>query len=179
MLREGGEDLRGGKGDVQEEAHAALPARGAKFLAHEQEVVVVHPDDVVLAEKGDEEAGEAAVDRLVGGELAFVETGEIDAVVKDRPEGAVGEAEVVALVFGLGEVGEDEIDVALGDEPHAAGLALDGLARPAEPDAAALGERVPERHGKAARPRVARRRNAIGCNDQPSGHCRSNPPPVR
>ena len=93
---------------------------------------------------------------LVGGELGLVEMGEVDAVVEDRPERAVGVAEVVALVFGLGQVGEGEVDVALGEEPHAAGLALDGLAGPAEPDAAALGEGVAERHRQAAGTGVAR-----------------------
>ena len=100
VLGQGGEDLRRREGDVQEEAHAALPARGAQLLAHEQEVVVVHPDGVVLAGEGGEEAGEAAVDRLVGGELGLVEMREVDAVVEDRPERAVGVAEIVALVLG-------------------------------------------------------------------------------
>ena len=66
---------------------------------------------------------------LVGGELGLVEVGEVDAVVEDRPQRAVGVAEVVAVVFGLGQIGEGEVDVALGEEPDAAGLALDASRR--------------------------------------------------
>ena len=77
-------------------------------------MVVVHPDGVVLADELGEQAAEPAVDRFVGGELGLVEMREIDAVVEDRPERAVGVAEVVAVVLGLGQVGEGELDVALG-----------------------------------------------------------------
>ena len=136
VLRQRGEDLGRRERDVQEEAHAPLPAGGAQLGAHQQEVVVVHPDDVVGAGELRQQPGEAAVDRLVGGELGLVEVREVDAVVEDRPERAVGVAEVVAVVLGLGQVGERVVDVLLGEEADAAGLALDGLAGPAEPDAA-------------------------------------------
>ena len=96
VLGEGGEDLRCREGDVQEEAHLPVPARGAQLLAHQQEVVVVHPDDVVRPGQLGEEPAEAAVDPLVGLELGVVEVSEIDAIVEDRPEGAVGVAEIIA-----------------------------------------------------------------------------------
>jgi hypothetical protein len=89
VLGQRGEDLGRGKGDVEEEAHLAVPPRGAELLAHQQEVVVVDPDDVVGAGELGEKAGEAAVHALVGGEVAVVEVGEIDPVVEDRPERAV------------------------------------------------------------------------------------------
>jgi len=66
-------------------------------------MVVVDPDGVVGAGELRQEAGEAAVDVLVGSEVAVGEVGEVDAVVEDRPEGAVGVAEVIALMLGLGE----------------------------------------------------------------------------
>ena len=175
VLRERGEDLGRRKRGVQEEAHAPLPAGLAHLLPHEQEVVVVHPDGVVLAGELGEQAREAAVDLLVGGELGLVEMREVDAVVEDRPEGAVGVAEIVAFVFRLGEVREGEVDVALGEEAHAAGLALHRLAGPAEPDAAAFGECVAEGHGQATCAQLARGGHAIGCDDQPSRHRRSAP----
>ena len=101
VLRQRGEDLGRREGDVQEEAHVPVPAGLPHLLAHQQEMVVVHPDGVVLAGELREQPGEAAVDLLVGLELGFVEMGEVDAVVEDRPERAVGVAEIVALVFGL------------------------------------------------------------------------------
>ena len=134
VLRQRGEDLGRRERDVQEEAHPPFPARGAQLGAHQQEVVVVHPDDVVGAGELRQQPGEAAVDRLVGGELGLVEMREVGAVVEHRPERAVGVAEVVAVVLGLREVGEREVDVVLGEEPDPAGLALEHLARPAEPD---------------------------------------------
>ena len=171
VLGERGEDLGRRERDVQEEAHAALPARGAHLLAHQEEVVVVHPDGVVGAGELGEEAGEAAVDRLVGGEVGLVEMREVDPVVEDRPERAVGVAEVVALVLGLGQVGEGELDVAFGEEPDAAGLALDGLAGPAEPDAAAaLRQRLLDRHRQPAGARGAGARDAVRGDDQASRH---------
>ena len=170
VLRQRGEDLGRRERDVQEEAHPPFPARGAQLGAHQQEVVVVHPDDVVGTGELRQQPGEAAVDRLVGGELGLVEVREVDAVVEHRPERAVGVAEVVAVVLGLGQVGEREVDVVLGEEPDPAGLALERLARPAEPDAAALGQRVGQRHRQTAGARGAGRGDAVRGDDQSSRH---------
>ena len=177
VLRQRGEDLGRRERDVQEEAHPPFPARGAQLGAHQQEVVVVHPDDVVGTGELREQPGEAAVDRLVGGELGLVEVREVGAVVEHRPERAVGVAEVVAVVLGLREVGEREVDVVLGEQPDPAGLALEHLARPAEPDAAAaLGQRVGERHRQAAGARGAGRGDAVRGDDQSSRHGRERTP---
>ena len=72
-------------------------------------------------------------------------------------------------MLGLGEVGEREIDVALGDHAQAALLAVGDLARPAEPDpAAAFGERVGERDREPAGARLARGGGAVRSDDKAS-----------
>jgi hypothetical protein len=131
----------------------------------------VHPDGVVGPGELGEQPAEPPVDLLVGLELGLVEVRQVDAIVEDRPERPVGVPEVVALVLGLGQVGEREVDVALGEEPHPPRLPLHRLARPAEPDAAAtLGERLGERHGEPAGPGRAGARGAVGGDDEAARH---------
>src|SRR5690606_17989660 len=175
VLGQGGEDLGRREGDMVEEADPPAPAGISQFLAEEEEVVVMHPDPVAWPEQAVDEAAEAAVDLGIGLEGLVVETREIYAVMADRPQRAVGVAEVIALVFPFAQIREGVVDVALGDEADAAALAVVGFARPAEPEAAAaFGEGFPECDSKAAGRGLAGGGGAVGGDDEPSHMRRSS-----
>ena len=76
---------QGGKGNVQIEADGVLHAELPSSVAKRDQVVVVHPDDVVGAQHRLQQAGEPPVDRDVTIEEAGLELGKVESIVKDRP----------------------------------------------------------------------------------------------
>ena len=153
--RQRDDEVGRGKRGVQEETDP----RAHPFLAQQRgerhQVVVLDPDEVVVADHRGEHACERAVDPLVApvGVAAVVD--EVQPVVQQRPQRTVGEAVVVGVVLSAGEVDGDVLDPALGHLRRRAG-GVDHLAGPAEPDAAVLGEGGLHRRGKPTRACLAR-----------------------
>ena len=173
--RQGDVDLGRRERDVQEEADPALDAEPAQLLPHRDQVVVVHPDQIVVAQIRVELLGEQLVDLAVGDVPVAIEAREIEPVVEQRPERAVGEAAVVALEGSRREVDRDVGDVAgardLGDRRGGIGL----LAAPAEPDAAGLAQGGQDADRQPARgrgPAARDRRDAIGDDDEAAHRAR-------
>ena len=169
--RQGDVDFGCGEWDMQEEADPALHAEPAQLLAHRDQVVVVHPDQVVVAQIGIKLLGEQLVDLAVGHVPVAIEARQVEAVVEQRPQRAVGEAAVVALEGARREVEGDVGDVAGAKDfwHRRGGLGL--LSAPAEPDAAGLAQGGEDADREPARGRglVARdRRDAIGDDDEPA-----------
>ncbi|KAG1090440.1 hypothetical protein G6F40_013130 [Rhizopus arrhizus] len=126
-----------GHRDVQEEADAAADAAFAQQRTERDQVVVVDPDDVVLAQQRGELVGEQRVDLVVGLAGATVVVDQVQAEVQQRPQRAVGEAVVVTVNFALAQVQGDELDVAVLLRVQRATALAHALAAPSEPPAAA------------------------------------------
>ncbi|GKT63004.1 LOW QUALITY PROTEIN: hypothetical protein ColTof3_10343 [Colletotrichum tofieldiae] len=113
------EHLGRGKGDVQEEANLGVGQLLADHAGDEQQVVVVHPDDVAAFPVLDNLVGEGLVDvdvvlpRVVLEGLALGVVG--DLVVEDGPQDLLAKVGVVAVKVLVG--GEDGEHVMLGGEP--------------------------------------------------------------
>ncbi len=150
--RQGGEDLRRTKRDVQEEADLALEAALAQLRAHVEEVVVVDPDEVVLLQHRRQTRREALVDRAIDPIRLPIELGKVQTVVQQRPQRPVGVAVVEALEFLVVHVDGGQRDGALDLGHHFAERALGrGVAAPAEPQAAAPPQRVGQADGQPSR----------------------------
>jgi hypothetical protein len=115
-----------------------------------QQVVVVHPDHVVGPQPRCERFGQHAVDAQIAGVVVAREFGEAEPVVHARPQHAVGEAEIIFLAIGVGQVDLLVADAAAHHRVRGAVRLLHDRAAPAEPDAAALAQRVAQRHRQAA-----------------------------
>ena len=127
---------------MEEEADLVLVAAIAQRLGERQQMIVVHPDDVVGPQDVVELVGEIFVDPDVAGQIAAQIFGKVESVVQQRPERPIGEAVVVLLVVGAGEIGGDVGDAAVLDGAALQIVAVGDAAAPAEPDAAvALEER--------------------------------------
>ena len=156
--RQRDQHFRGREGDVQEESHRLPGAHAAQLLAERDQVVVVHPQQVVGLEQGLQRVGEALVDPDVALVIVPVEAGEVDAIVKERPQRAVREAVVVLLVVLAREIRRGRGDAAALDLPRGdAGVAGD-LAAPPEPQPTRFLERVEQRHRESARAHALLRR---------------------
>src|SRR3954452_4056770 len=122
----------------------------------------MHPDYIVGPNDLVQFVGEMLVDTQIAGEIAARKLGEIEAVVQNRPEHAVGEAVVVFLVILLAEIGHHITDVLSLDgacfhsvagnipapaDPHAGAIAQCGLYGPLEAASAPAGLSV--RYGDA------------------------------
>ena len=139
VVRQRGEHLRRRTGNVQEKADAVLVPARAQRLRERDQVIVVHPDDVVGPQQLVELAREMLVDAHVAGQIAAREFREIEPVMQDRPQHAVGEAVVVFVVVLGAEIGHDIVDVVMMDRVGLDRIALAGdLAAPAEPHALPL-----------------------------------------
>ena len=172
--RNGREDQRRRQRNVQEEADPVSAAQRAQLRGQRDQVVVVHPDDVVVAQQRLELAGEDLVHAPVTRDVARVEIGQVQPVMKHRPQHAVRIAHVKGLVVGPTEVDRHQL--------HGAGLlraqftlpigaarrVFDDLSAPAEPEAAGVAQHVAQRDGQPARGGLARIGNAVGDDDEPA-----------
>src|SRR5690554_356462 len=136
VVRQGGEGLGGREGSVQEKADGVVYAALAQLLRHQEQVIVVDPDQVAGANLLRKLFGEEFVDPAIGFEMRAVILHQVGAVVENRPEHAVGIAVVVALEFGLGQVNGGDLVMLffLRVEP-AFRVTLCNAATPAEPEA--------------------------------------------
>ena len=129
-------DLPGRERNVQEKADLRLDPKLAELLGHRDQVVVVDPDEVVVAHIGKELLREQPVDLTIGVVPVAIEGGEIQAVMKQRPERAIGEAAVIEIEILLVEIEGDVGDVAAAEHLRQRRRLLRRFPAPAEPDAA-------------------------------------------
>ena len=134
---------------------ASLTARENVALVTEIAENPLSPDEalaIVGLEERRENAGQAVIDVLVALEERRLEGAEIQAIVEDRPQHLVREAQVVVVVLAPGQRhGDGAYVVRLGDMEADIGILVDNLAVPAEPDAAAHLQRLAERRGEPTR----------------------------
>ena len=130
------EQIEGRKRDVQEERHAHVRTQRAQVLGAAGQVVVVDPDEIVVADDFVGPPCEELVHALVDLEIAAIEGRAFEQRVEERPERAVREAVVVALDLGVPERNRLELVGAFRHRKRLVGV--DAGARPTDPDASAL-----------------------------------------
>jgi len=160
------------EGDVEKEADRAANARIAQGLAEWKQVIVVHPDRVIGPQQRHQRFGECRVHRQVCGQFGPAEFGETDTAMQQRPQHAISEAAVVALVVGLSQADRGKRNAAgLHDVWRERRCTVRDVPGPAEPQAIALVGSVAQRDSKPAGrlAALAWRWHSIG-DDHQSGH---------
>ena len=148
MVGQRGENFGRRKRDMQEKADAVAVTAVAQHFCKRNEMIVVHPDDVVGLQQIVQLVGEMRVDAPVAAEIAARKFREIEPVVQDRPQHLIGEAVVIFLVVGVDEVGHDIGHVALVNGPGGDIVLGRNGAAPAEPEAAPSLEQRPHGNGE-------------------------------
>ncbi len=87
--------------------------RARRSLGQRDQVIVVHPDDVVRLQDLHQLIREMFVDPHIAGQVAPREFREIEPVMEDRPQHPVGETVVILVKILRLEVGDDIGVVAL------------------------------------------------------------------
>ena len=135
--------------NVEKEADPVGVAAASQRVGDRNQVIVVHPDQVVGLDDPLELGREMIVHPHVAGEVAPRELGEVEAEVEDRPQHAIGEAVVIFLVVLDREIGHDVGDVLLHHRVSFDLRLCDRLAAPTEPDAAVTFQCGPQRDFEA------------------------------
>src|SRR5207248_4608923 len=82
VVRQGGEHLGWGTGNVKKEPDAIAVAEFAQCPRQRHQMVVMNPDQVVRLENIVQSSGEQIVDPKIAGKIAAGKFGEVDAVVQ-------------------------------------------------------------------------------------------------
>ena len=160
-------------GDMEEKPEPVGDALAPQFPPQRDQMIVMHPDEIVVLQQRQQGLGEAAVRALIAALEFPRKFGEVDPVMEQRPERAVRIAVIIFV-----DILRLQIDRRGGDAfgPLKIDMAAEILrlpARPAEPDAAALaqrggkGDRQP---ALIARAFARRRLHPVGHDDQAAVH---------
>ena len=169
MLRQRREDERRRNGHMQEKSDALAATQRTQLRRQRDQVVVVHPDHVVLAQQRQQLAREHLVHAAVALAVIGAEVGQVQPVVQHRPQHAVGVALVIGRVVRLAQVhgGQGHVAGLVCLQRTFAGRAVRGdRAAPAEPQAARACQRVAQGHGQATGSALARVGQAVGDDDE-------------
>ena len=176
MVRQGLQNIRRRARRVKKKPDGvAVPAR-TQLPSQQHQMIIVHPYDVIFPEQCAQAVGEQAVDADVAAGVSAGVLLQIDAVVEDRPQHAVGEAVVVFLDVVLRQINEDIGHLVDIDDLRFPIRLLGDLAAPAEPHSVAIFERSLHRNrhspGEGSAGRI-RYRHAVGDDYKSRAHASS------
>ena len=137
---------------MQEKADPVLHAQLAQFLGQRDQVIVVHPDQVVGLDQRRQHARQIFVDRDIALELLAMKFDQAELVMQQRPQRAIGIAQVVILIVRRVQIDRGEGDIALLEDRRLFRPGFADLARPAEPDAAVGFQGFAQRRFQSAGP---------------------------
>src|SRR3546814_18313875 len=89
-----------------------VPSSQAAHLSRQRnQVIVVDPDEVVFSQQRRQSFREAPVDGPVGLSIAMPELDQVGPIVKDRPQAAVGVAEIAVLMLPRSQIERHEVNI--------------------------------------------------------------------
>ena len=141
VMRQRLQDVRRRARDVQVKADRIEPSARAQFSRQRHQVVVVHPDDVVVLDEEVERVGEATIDAHVAAPVGARIFLQIDAIVKDRPKHPVRQSLVIFLEIDVREVDDGVGDAIALQEARLRRRFVGDVAAPTEPDARSVSQR--------------------------------------
>jgi hypothetical protein len=121
---------------VQEEPDRLPAIELAQGLTERDQMVVVHPDEILGQQHRRQSLGEIAVDPHVAGKVAPRKPDQRRPVMKQRPQHAIGVADVVFVVIAPRQIEEGGGDIAVGRQLWRAARPLADRTAVAEPDPA-------------------------------------------
>ncbi len=116
----------------------------AQRLRQRHQMIIMHPDHVVGPEQLLQMSGEEFIDAKIAAEIAAREFGQVEPVMQDRPQHAVGEAVVKFLVIVLAQIDGGVGDVVGLDDLGGLRIVVRDTPAPAEPKPAAPAQRWPD-----------------------------------
>ncbi len=173
MLRQGFQDVARRAGRVEEKANPVAMSARPQFARQQHQVIIVHPDDVVLMDQRAQSSAEHPVDPHVAARVGARVFLQVDPVVKDGPEHAVGETVVIFLNVVRPQIEQDVGDLVDFDRPCFAGRLVRNLAAPAEPKPVSILQGCLDRHRHSSglrRPGQVRNRHPVGNDDESLTH---------
>ncbi len=155
------ESIETRKWDVQEETDALGHAQGAQPASERDQVIVVHPDQIIRAQQSCGVFGESLVDLQVGRVVLFGVVQDLQEVMAQRPQRTIAESQVELFVLELSQVERGVRQPLAAQHLNRAGLAFGDLSGPADPQAT-MGA-----HGREHGHRQTARRGALARHTDP------------
>ena len=162
-----------GEWNMQKEPDLVLAAPGPQFATQRHEVVIVNPNDVVFAHERAQLVGKQPVHTQIPCRVGARIFLQIDAVVQNWPQHAIGQTVVILLKILGRKIHQRIRDLIHLDRSHFGIRLIVSLAAPAEPETISVLQDGLYRDRQAARHRRARRfRNGdpIGDNYDAGAH---------
>ncbi len=135
---------------MQEKADPILDAQLAQFARQRNQMIIMHPNQIVRPNHRPEHLREIFVDRDIALELGAMKFDQPELVMQQRPQRAVGVTQIIFLIIRPAEIDRGESDVAAPRNLGGVGPGFGGLARPAEPDTAFRPQRLADCRLEAA-----------------------------
>ena len=151
MLRQGLQDVGRRAGRMQKEANLVPMSARPQFASEQHQVIVVHPDDIILMDQRAQSIAEHPVDPHIAARVGARIFLQVDPVVKDGPEHAVGETVVIFLNVVRPQIEQDVGHLVDFDRPSFAGGFVRNLAAPAEPKPVSILQRGLDRDRHSSR----------------------------
>ena len=148
---QGARHIRPRPWDMQEKTNPVGAAHLTQETRHGNEMIIMHPDDVVGPQELVDLAGEMFVHPEIGGRVGFRQIGEVEPIMTNRPKRPVSKAAII-----LFDIAARKVAYRIGERSNSSVLGnvvalLSGFARPAKPEASSLFERCLQRDSKPAR----------------------------
>jgi hypothetical protein len=166
----------GAQGVCRKKPDPVAMTAGPQFARKQHQMIVVHPNDVILVHQRAEAIGEQTVDSHVAAGVGARIFLQVDPVMEDRPEHAVGEPIVIFLDVVGRQVDQDVRHLVDIDRRRLGRRLFGHFAAPAEPYSVATLECGLHRHRHPAGERGAGRvghRDPIGNDYEPRAHASS------
>ena len=151
-------------------------AARAQFARESHQVIIVHPDDVVLVQQRAQVIRIEVVHADVAARVSAGVLLQVNAVVENRPEHAIGEPVAIFLNVVVRQVDLDMGDFVEIEGSRLANWLVGHLAAPAKPHAVLIFERSFHRRGQFVSERgisLFRRHDPVGYYDEPWAHASS------
>ena len=158
---------------VQEKADPVAMAARTQFAREKHQVIIVHPDDVVLVDQRAQVIRKQAVDAHVAARVSARIFLQVDAVVENGPEHAVGETVAIFLDVVVRQFDLDIGHIVDFESSRLAGRLVGHLAAPAKPHAVLILEHSFHRHRHFVSERgmsLFRQSDPVGYYDDPRAH---------
>src|SRR3546814_17153643 len=118
------EHFLGRGGNLKEEANPGPPSQAGHLARQRNTVIDVDPDEVVFSQQRRQSFREAPVDGPVGLSIAMPELDQVGPIVKDRPQAAVGVAEIAVLMLPRSQIERHEVNILSPSIPGGAAIGV-------------------------------------------------------
>src|SRR5215475_9762715 len=141
MFWQRGQHLGRRKRYMQEKSDPVGAASPPQGVCDGNQVIVMDPDQIIILDNFFELRREMSIDSEIAAEIPKCEFGEIQPIMQNRPQDAIGKAVVIFLIVVFRQICDNKFDIFVFEGARSQLVSRSDFAAPSEPDAAIMLER--------------------------------------